>query len=130
MISTHFLSLLSCAAIGFLGVYDCGNAYAEDLPQAGKSVRFTAGNHCADYGPGFTAVEGSETCVKIGGHVRVEFGSRPSPADTGWARGSAAPAAMRSDSNADRGDVFDYSSHDRVRLRAGNAMDLTDPFRH
>lgn len=28
---------------------------------------------CAAYGPGFVAVEGAQTCVRIGGHIRVEL---------------------------------------------------------
>ena len=31
-------------------------------------------NPCAAHGPGFARVAGSETCVKIGGHIRVEAG--------------------------------------------------------
>jgi hypothetical protein len=33
---------------------------------------FALGN-CAAYGPDFTLVEGTHSCVKIGGHVRVQF---------------------------------------------------------
>jgi hypothetical protein len=29
-------------------------------------------NSCAAYGPGFVKVEGSDTCVKIGGNVDLE----------------------------------------------------------
>lgn len=29
---------------------------------------------CAAFGPGFRKIEGSDTCVKIGGSVRVETG--------------------------------------------------------
>jgi hypothetical protein len=31
-------------------------------------------NPCAAYGPGFIKVEGSSTCVKVGGSVSVEGG--------------------------------------------------------
>ena len=63
-------------------------AQANDLPSGEGSPRAKA--MCAAYGPGFTAVPGSDTCVFVGGHVRVGFGSRggDSP-DTGWATGSA-----------------------------------------
>jgi hypothetical protein len=40
------------------------------LPPA-KSV---AGNPCAAFGPGFVKVEGTDTCVKIGGSFRVDVG--------------------------------------------------------
>jgi hypothetical protein len=33
------------------------------------------GNACAAYGPGFVKVEGTETCVKIGGAVSIGVGS-------------------------------------------------------
>ena len=36
--------------------------------------RQTVHNPCAAYGPGFVKVEGSSTCVKVGGSVRVETG--------------------------------------------------------
>ncbi|BAM89755.1 conserved hypothetical protein [Bradyrhizobium oligotrophicum S58] len=32
-------------------------------------------NPCASYGPNFARVEGTDTCVKIGGAVRVETGT-------------------------------------------------------
>jgi hypothetical protein len=40
------------------------------LPVKGASV----GNSCASYGPGFRKVEGTDTCVKVGGAVSVEVG--------------------------------------------------------
>jgi hypothetical protein len=40
------------------------------LPVKGAS----AGNSCAAYGPGFRMVEGTDTCVKVGGAVSVEVG--------------------------------------------------------
>ena len=33
-----------------------------------------AGNSCAAYGPGFAKVDGTDTCVKIGGSVSVGAG--------------------------------------------------------
>jgi hypothetical protein len=34
-----------------------------------------AGNSCAAYGPGFVKVDGTDTCVKIGGVVGIGAGS-------------------------------------------------------
>ena len=34
-----------------------------------------AGNSCAAYGPGFAKVDGTDTCVKIGGAVSIGVGS-------------------------------------------------------
>jgi hypothetical protein len=36
------------------------------------------GNPCSVYGPGFVKVEGSETCVKIGGAVSIGVGGATS----------------------------------------------------
>lgn len=39
-------------------------------------VKREGGSHgCAAYGPGFAKVEGTETCVKIGGAVSIGVGS-------------------------------------------------------
>jgi hypothetical protein len=35
----------------------------------------TANNPCAAYGPGFARVEGSQTCVHVGGYVRIDAGA-------------------------------------------------------
>ena len=34
-----------------------------------------AGNSCAAYGPGFVKLDGTDTCVKIGGAVGIGAGS-------------------------------------------------------
>jgi len=36
--------------------------------------RPVSGNPCAQFGAGYVKVEGSSTCVKIGGHVSVQAG--------------------------------------------------------
>ena len=41
---------------------------------AGETLVRPAANSCAAHGPGFTRAPGSETCVKISGHIRVEAG--------------------------------------------------------
>ena len=50
--------------------------------------RAHAGNSCAAYGPGFVKVEGTETCVKIGGAVSIGVGgsSATLSGDRGQAR--------------------------------------------
>lgn len=45
-------------------------AQARQLPLKGPG----AGNSCAAYGPGFVKVEGTETCVRIGGAVSIGVG--------------------------------------------------------
>jgi hypothetical protein len=34
-----------------------------------------AANACAEYGPGFVRIEGSSTCIKIGGSIGVGVGA-------------------------------------------------------
>jgi len=41
------------------------------LPLKGAS----AGNSCAAYGPGFVKLDGTDTCVKIGGAIGIGVGS-------------------------------------------------------
>ena len=36
----------------------------------------TAGNPCAAFGPGFVKVQGTDTCVKVGGGVDVSGAAR------------------------------------------------------
>jgi hypothetical protein len=58
--------------------------------QSVDSNRIERADTCAAYGAGFVAVEGTQTCVRVGGHVRVEMGverpssgfERSSPLDT------------------------------------------------
>lgn len=78
--------LASGVAAGLAGV--SAPALAGDQLGGGPSARASA--MCAAFGPGFQAVEGSDACIFVAGHVRVGFGSRAgnSP-DTGWATGSA-----------------------------------------
>jgi hypothetical protein len=46
-------------------------AVAKDLT---LMPRHLAADRCAGLGAGYVPVQGSETCAKIGGHVRVEYG--------------------------------------------------------
>jgi Porin subfamily len=42
------------------------------VPLKGKA----SSNSCAAYGPGFVKVEGTDTCVQIGGYVSIGAGTR------------------------------------------------------
>jgi hypothetical protein len=33
-----------------------------------------AGNSCSAYGPGFVKIDGTETCIKLGGGIGIETG--------------------------------------------------------
>ena len=62
----------------------CVAASAGELP-AGKGTSSIKPNTCANYGPGFVPVAGSDTCVRLSGHVRVEY--RWGKGGTGQGRG-------------------------------------------
>ena len=47
----------------------------KNSPKSG-TLRPVRSNPCAMYGAGFVKVEGTNTCVKIGGGVSVEAGAR------------------------------------------------------
>jgi hypothetical protein len=49
---------------------------AADRAVPNGAGRWMALDKCATHGPGLTLVESTTGCVKIGGHVRVEFGTR------------------------------------------------------
>jgi hypothetical protein len=42
-------------------------------------AKSAAGNPCAAYGAGFVKVEGSDTCVKVGGSFRVDVNGTARP---------------------------------------------------
>jgi Porin subfamily len=48
---------------------------AAELPKkTAPPPREVKGNPCAAYGAGYVSVDGTTTCVKVGGSVRVEAG--------------------------------------------------------
>jgi hypothetical protein len=50
-------------------------AAAKDQPKLKKPAQATQ-KPCAEYGPGFVQVEGTNTCVKVGGSVEAGGGYR------------------------------------------------------
>ena len=76
---------IACSLVGTLGVIGAGDA-TEIVPHGNSA-------HCAIYGPGFAAVAGSDTCIRIGGRVRVEAGNGRTSLNTGWADNGYVPAA-------------------------------------
>lgn len=48
---------------------------AKPLPLAKTPSRASGANPCAAFGPGFARVDGTDTCVKVGGAASVEAGS-------------------------------------------------------
>ena len=60
-------SLLLGSAAGLIAV---GGAHAADLPIKAKAVEYV--KVCSLYGAGFYYIAGTDTCVKLGGYLRVD----------------------------------------------------------
>src|SRR3974390_3083923 len=60
-------SLILGSAAGLLAM---GGAQAADLPVKAKAVEYV--KICSLYGAGFWYIPGTDTCIKIGGYVRME----------------------------------------------------------
>ncbi|SFK13448.1 porin [Methylocapsa palsarum] len=85
---------ICCGFAAFFAAAQTGRA--NDLPYGKSSAQSRANAQCAVYGPGFVAAPGSDACIWVGGHVRMEFGSKSSRSpNNGWASGGTVPAAMR-----------------------------------
>lgn len=100
-----FLSSVGAGLLAF-----CAGARADDLPS--PQVKCDAA-----YGPGFTASENGESCVWVGGHLRVGFGRSVVSPDAGSANGGA--MRVNADDNASDG-ARAMTGH--LRLRDGDAV--------
>jgi hypothetical protein len=69
-----WLGAVSTAGAGSSGDF---SVLSKPLPPAKSTSRTgaTAANPCASFGPNFRRIDGTDTCVKIGGAVSVEAGS-------------------------------------------------------
>ena len=54
------------------GLFALGGAKAADLPVKAKAVEYV--KICSLYGAGFYYIPGTDTCIKLGGYLRVETG--------------------------------------------------------
>ena len=72
---TFFLTMIIALLSGSAVLADPANRtkldYATPLNRL-PPAKSTARNPCAAFGPGFVKVEGTDTCVKIGGALRVD----------------------------------------------------------
>src|SRR5947199_2693927 len=76
-------SLILGSAAGLLAM---GGAQAADLPVKAKAVEYV--RICSLYGAGFFYIPGTDTCIKLGGYLRVDTtfnssGTQDAPAYTG-----------------------------------------------
>jgi hypothetical protein len=107
-----FVSVGCCAAAVCLGF---GKPARADELQSSNETASRAPERCAASGASVGETAG---CDRIGGHVRVEFGSRI-PDLSGYGRPGASPVAVRLDDGA--------ASRGHLRLPAGEPG--MDPFR-
>ena len=75
---TLFKSLLLGSAAGIVAI---AGASAADLPSK-KAAPATYVKICDAYGAGFFFIPGTDTCVKVGGYVRVDYDYRPERKNT------------------------------------------------
>ncbi len=75
---TLFKSLLLGSAAGIAAI---AGAQAADLPSK-KAAPATYVKICDAYGAGFFFIPGTDTCVKVGGYVRVDYDYRPERKNT------------------------------------------------
>ncbi|WP_298364959.1 porin [uncultured Bradyrhizobium sp.] len=65
-----------------------GGAQAADLPVKAKAVEYV--KVCSLYGPGFYYIPGTDTCIKLGGYLRVDVLANTNSDDTGNTSGAGA----------------------------------------
>jgi hypothetical protein len=64
---TNLKSLILGSAAGLIAI---GGAQAADLPVKAKAVEYV--KVCSLYGAGFYYIPGTDTCIKIGGAIRID----------------------------------------------------------
>ncbi|MHC2257378.1 porin [Bradyrhizobium embrapense] len=64
-----------------------GGAQAADLPVKAKAVEYV--KVCSLYGPGFYYIPGTDTCIKLGGYLRVDVLANTNSDHTGNTSGAA-----------------------------------------
>jgi hypothetical protein len=96
-------SLLLSSAAGLVAV---AGAQAADLPVKAKPVEYV--KICTLYGEGFYYIPGSDTCIKLGGYVRADYG---------WnVAGARTPAYSGTQGAQDR-TVSQYSTRHRANIQ-------------
>src|SRR4051812_213392 len=81
---TTLKSLILGSAAGLIAI---GGAQAADLPVKAKAVEYV--KVCSLYGAGFYYIPGTDTCVKIGGAIRIDTAFNGSTYDVPYWQGGA-----------------------------------------
>jgi hypothetical protein len=72
------ITALVLTAMAASAAEQTGHRKSDKAAPSGKVLPLklkTSGNSCAAYGAGFVKIEGTETCVKIGGAVSIGAGT-------------------------------------------------------
>ncbi len=100
---TNLKSLILGSAAGLIAI---GGAQAADLPVKAKAVEYV--KVCSLYGAGFYYIPGTDTCIKIGGAIRIDTAFNGGTYDNPFWQGQAGAA------NAWTGDYI--STRQRINL--------------
>src|ERR1700735_1222662 len=76
------------SVIGFAGFFAVSGAQAADLPVKAKAVEYV--RICSLYGAGFYYIPGTDTCIKLGGYLRMDVLGNTNADDTGNTSGPGA----------------------------------------
>jgi hypothetical protein len=109
-----FKALILGSAAGMLAV---GGAQAADLPMKAKAVEYV--KICSLYGAGFYYIPGTDTCMRIGGAIRLDttFGGGLYDAPN-WQGGAGGAVAYGQNTFSDRA-RFNFTSDTRTATEYG-----------
>jgi hypothetical protein len=105
----------SCGVSSLFALVCASTTFAADRSLPRGAQGWMARDNCAAYGPGFTSGDSGQGCVKIGGHLRVEFGARGFSYYQYTTRATTTTAAIRTDNLAAGTSDLAESRHLRVR---------------
>lgn len=83
------------ALAALVGTFGAGGALAGETAKPGANL---GANPCAQFGAGFQRAPGTDTCIKVGGAVRLDAGSgstagnAPNPGSSNTTTGNSGPA--------------------------------------
>jgi hypothetical protein len=118
---TTIKGLILGSAAGLLAI---GGAQAADLPMKAKAVEYV--KICSLYGAGFYYIPGTDTCVKIGGQVRLDTAINGAIYDAPfWQGGAGASQAFTRDWYTSRA-RFGFNVDTRTATEYGVLRTLAD----
>ncbi|RYX93359.1 MAG: porin, partial [Bradyrhizobiaceae bacterium] len=100
---TNLKSLILGSAAGLIAI---GGAQAADLPVKAKAVEYV--KVCSLYGAGFYYIPGTDTCVKIGGAIRLDVAFNGGTYDVPFWQGGAGGSGVFTQNY--------YSTRERINL--------------